>query len=97
MVTALSNSLKLKDKKTDTRISNPFHGRRLLDIKNASTYLGIGIFGVRTLIWRGELPIVRWGRKILIDVNDLDKFIEKSKSSYFLRVEDERGGGKYGG
>lgn len=54
--------------------------QRLYDLKAAATYLGRTVWGVRELIWAGQLPVVRSGKKIFIDIIDLDAYIEKNKS-----------------
>ena len=61
------------------RISNPF--RRLLNLKDAAEFLGRTVWGVRTLIWNGKIPYIQeqTGGKIWIDINDLEKYIEKEK------------------
>jgi hypothetical protein len=59
-------------------IVNPLT-KRLYDLKEASVYLGRPIFSVRTLIWRGALPVIRDGRKMYLDVGDMDSYIEKNK------------------
>lgn len=64
--------------------------KRLLSIKNSAEYMGRGVYGIRELIWSGQLPIVRDGRKIFLDIQDLDKYIDSKKTSYFLREVDER-------
>lgn len=64
--------------------------KRLLTVRNSADYLGRSVYGLRTLIWSGHLPIVRDGRKIFLDVRDLDSYIEKNKITYSLRPEDER-------
>jgi excisionase family DNA binding protein len=71
-----------------------FHAssKRLLSIKNSAEYLGRGVYGVRELIWSGQIPIVRNGRKIFLDIQDLDRYINSKKSNYFLREADERPG-----
>ena len=46
--------------------------KRLLSVKHSAQYLDCGVYGVRELIWSGELPIVRDGRKIFLDIRDLD-------------------------
>ncbi len=53
--------------------------KRLYDLKEASSYLGRPVFSVRTLIWGGSLPVVKEGRKMYVDLFDLDKFIEQNK------------------
>lgn len=56
--------------------------KRLYNLKEASTYLGRSVWSVRELIWAGKLPIVRDGRRIFIDILDLEKFVENNKSTY---------------
>jgi hypothetical protein len=55
---------------------------RLLDIQDSSRYLSMSDKGVRELIVEGQLPYVQKipGRSpYLIDIRDLDRWIEKSK------------------
>ncbi len=59
-------------------IPNPV-AKRLYTLKEASIYLGRPVFSVRTLIWNGALPVIRDGRKIYLDVCDMDSYIEKNK------------------
>lgn len=56
--------------------------RRLLSVREASTYLGRSIPALRELIWAGKLPIVRSDRRIFLDVQDLDKWIDSHKTRY---------------
>ena len=53
---------------------------RLVSLLDAATYLGISYWTVRELINREELPAVRIGRRVMLDVDDLDGFIEANKS-----------------
>jgi len=55
--------------------------KRLYTLKEAGEFLGRSIYSVRSLIWNGELPIVKSsrGRKQWLDINDLNMFIEKNK------------------
>ena len=55
---------------------------RLLTVKEASVYLGRSIPSVRELIWAGSLPIVREGRRIHLDILDLERWIEQRKTRY---------------
>ena len=55
---------------------------RLLTVKEASVHLGRSIPSIRELIWGGTLPIVRVGRRIHLDLIDLDKWIEAHKIRY---------------
>jgi excisionase family DNA binding protein len=52
---------------------------RLKSLRGAAFYLGLSYWTVRSLIWDGQLPSVRVGRRILIDSEDLDDFIERNK------------------
>lgn len=52
---------------------------RLLDVKQAGAYLGVSPWTVRELAWRGELPEVRIGRRLLFDIRDLDGLVERNK------------------
>jgi excisionase family DNA binding protein len=66
------------------RIHNPMF-RRLLTLKEAAIYLGRSVWGIRELIWAGELPVVKGagrGTKQYIDVNDLDAYVNRNKISY---------------
>ena len=53
-------------------------------LKEAAQYLGRSEWGMRELVWKRLIPtvITKGGRKIYIDVIDLDAFIEKNKAFY---------------
>jgi excisionase family DNA binding protein len=55
--------------------------QRLFDLKSAATYLGRPVWGVRTLVWNGELPVVRSGRKMYLDIEDMNRYIERQKET----------------
>jgi excisionase family DNA binding protein len=57
---------------------------RLLDIDDSARYLAMSDKAVRELITNGELPYIQKvpGRSpYLIDIRDLDRWIERSKTS----------------
>jgi excisionase family DNA binding protein len=56
--------------------------KRLYTLKEAALYLGRGLHGVRDLVWNGEVPVVRNGRKMFIDLKDLNLWIERNKTIY---------------
>ena len=60
--------------------------KRLYTLVEAATYLGRSTWSVRRLVWSGELPQVRAGGRVHVDVRDMDEFIEKNK----VREEDSR-------
>lgn len=55
--------------------------RRLLRIKQASEYLSLSPWKLRQLIQCGKLPVVQDtdGSPFLLDVRDLDGFVERNK------------------
>ena len=55
--------------------------RRLMRIKEASTYLSLSPWKLRQLIQFGKLPVVQDtdGSPFLLDIRDLDGYVERSK------------------
>jgi excisionase family DNA binding protein len=37
---------------------------------------------MRELVWGGKIPFVKDGRKFYFDIEDLDEYIEKNKSTF---------------
>jgi len=64
-------------------IHNPM-SKRLYTLKEAAEYLGRSEWGMRDLIWKQVIPVVKQPmcRKIYLDVSDLDAFIDKNKALY---------------
>ena len=58
--------------------------KRLYTLKEGAAYLGRSEWGMRELIWAGAIPVVKpqTARKIFLDINDLDRFVEANKSVY---------------
>ncbi len=54
---------------------------RLLNIHQAGEYLSLSPWTIREMIWRGELPEVRMGRRLLVDQRDLDALVDRNKRS----------------
>ena len=57
----------------------PRNMKRLFTLSEAGQYLGRSTWSVRRLIWDGALPQVRAGRRVHVDVRDMDAFIEQHK------------------
>ncbi len=59
-------------------------GKRLYTLKEAAEYLGRSEWGMRELIWSGTIPVVKTegARKIFLDIDDLNNFIDRNKSTY---------------
>jgi excisionase family DNA binding protein len=72
------------------KVSAPIVSKRLYTIEEAAIYLGRTIWSVRELIWGGILPSVKVGRRVHLDINDLDQFVERHKGTrpYPVRVPD---------
>lgn len=56
--------------------------KRLYNMKEAAFYLGRTVDALREMIWAGKLPYFRDGRRMLLDVRDMDDFIERSKDRF---------------
>ena len=64
-------------------MSNPL-GKRLYTLKEAAQYMGRTVWGMRELVWAGEIPVVKGShaRKIYLDISDLENYINQNKSVY---------------
>ncbi|MGA2465521.1 MAG: helix-turn-helix domain-containing protein [Thermodesulfobacteriota bacterium] len=56
--------------------------KRLYSLPEAAHYLGRTLWSMRELVWKGSIPIVREGKRIFVDVSDLDSYISKNKTTY---------------
>ena len=54
---------------------------RLYDLNTAARYLGRSTYSLRTLIWNGELPVVKSGKKMWCDIMDLNAWIDRNKQT----------------
>jgi excisionase family DNA binding protein len=59
--------------------------KRLYTLKQAGAYIGLSHWRVRSLIFSGQLAYVRMGRRILIDLKDLDALIDSKKQRECMR------------
>ena len=53
--------------------------KRLLDVKDAAQYLSIGCTMLREWIKTKKIPCIRLNSKILLDVEELDEFVNELK------------------
>ena len=53
--------------------------KRLYSIKELVEIVGVTEWFWRTQIWDGQLPYIQVGRKMLIDHEDVEAFIQKHK------------------
>jgi excisionase family DNA binding protein len=77
----ICESNKLEQLKKAQGISSPL-SKRLYTLPEAATYLGRTIWSMRELVWKGSIPIVREGKRIFIDMKDLDQYIQKNKTTF---------------
>ncbi|MCA9289389.1 MAG: helix-turn-helix domain-containing protein [Phycisphaerales bacterium] len=56
----------------------PANGR-LLDVRTAAQRLGVCANTLRSVVGRGELPSLKIGARRLVDIVDLDRYIEARK------------------
>jgi excisionase family DNA binding protein len=63
----------------EVREMNEPISKRLFSVREAGRYLGRSPWAIRHLIWEGHLPQVRQGRRVMVDVVDMDQFIAKNK------------------
>jgi excisionase family DNA binding protein len=56
--------------------------KRLYSLNEASVYLGRTIWAVREMLWAGKMPYIKDGRRILLDIQDMDIWIEKNKVNF---------------
>jgi excisionase family DNA binding protein len=53
--------------------------RRLCSLTDAARYLAVSDWTVRQMVWRGDFPHIKTGKRILLDLRDLDGWIEREK------------------
>jgi excisionase family DNA binding protein len=53
--------------------------KRLFTIKELAAEIGGTKWFWRSMIWDAQLPCVRVGKKMFVDRNDVEAFIEKNK------------------
>jgi len=75
------NSTKNQGVKRAQGICNPL-SKRLYTLPEAAKYLGRTLWSMRELVWAGKIPIVKDGKRIFIDFNDLESYISKNKMTY---------------
>jgi excisionase family DNA binding protein len=76
------NSIKNQGVKMAQGIYYPLP-KRLFTLPEAANYLGRSVWSMRELVWTGKIPIVRDGKRIFLDIADLDSYVTKNKMTYF--------------
>ncbi len=63
---------------TDARCIPTAVRPRLMCLKDASLFLGISVWCLRELAWKGKIPVVQFGeRKWFFRTADLDRLVEE--------------------
>ena len=67
-------------------IGNPPHklSKRLYSIPEAGQYLGRTVWAIREMIYAGKIPYIRDGRRVLLDIQDMDNWIENNRCQYLF-------------
>ena len=60
---------------------NPL-AKRLYSLPEAACYLGRSLWSMRELVWKGSIPIVREGKRIFLDIGDLNDYVAKHRTYY---------------
>ncbi len=55
--------------------------KRLFTLSEAGIYMGRTVWSMRELVYAGKLLVVRDGKRIFIDLLDMDVFISKNKQT----------------
>ena len=53
--------------------------KRWLTIKDLSNYIDLSEKAIRNMIWRGQLPHIKIGRRVRFDRFEIDRWLEKQK------------------
>ena len=81
MGTVEINRIQNQEVKKAQGIRNPLP-KRLYTLSEAAHYLGRTLWSMRELVWKGSIPIVREGKRIFVDVTDLEAYVSKNKTTY---------------
>lgn len=82
MGTGIKNNMLNQDNRKAQRISNPLCDvpKRLFNVKESAVYLGRTVWAVREMLWAGKMPFVKDGKRILLDIRDMDDWIDHNKT-----------------
>lgn len=56
--------------------------KRLYSIQEASIFFGRSVWSVREMLWAGKLPYIKDGKRIFIDIYDMERWIEQNKQMF---------------
>ena len=61
---------------------------RLLAVREAAEYIGRTETAVRELVWNGKLAHIRTDRRVMLDIRDLDSWIDTNRVAEESRSDD---------
>jgi len=53
--------------------------KKLINKKELAEYLSLSIYTIDTWVCQSRIPYVKMGRRVLFDLDEVDKWIEKQK------------------
>jgi excisionase family DNA binding protein len=56
--------------------------KRLYSVPEAAFYLGRTVDALREILWAGKLPYIKDGRRVFLDLKDLDEYVERNKTRF---------------
>jgi excisionase family DNA binding protein len=62
---------------------------RLLTVREAAEYIGRTETAVRELVWNGKLAHIRTDRRVMLDIRDLDSWIDTNRVAEETRFDDD--------
>ncbi len=57
----------------------PHLPKRLYSIKESAVYLGRSVCAVREMLWKGKMPYIKDGARILLDIQDMNEWIDRNR------------------
>ena len=76
----INEDRELKQAKKTHGIAYPLP-KRLYSLSEAAHYLGRTLWSMRELVWKGSIPIVRERKRILVDIQDLESYVMRHKTT----------------
>lgn len=56
--------------------------KRLFSVPEAARYLGRTVWGIREMVYAGKIPCIKDGRRMLLDIRDMDSWIEEKRMRF---------------
>lgn len=53
--------------------------KRLFSVKESAVYLGRSPCAVREMLWKGKIPYIKDGARVLLDISDMNDWIDRNK------------------